>query len=633
MKNNITGLIISTAFLFVLVCISAGTARNVYRELFNEIKASVATGQLPNMDDLDTKIKDSLFFRTPLIEGTGAVHKLLGRHLSNDMQFYQASDEIMHLKRDENPYEAMIESAYYLSIELEKRSVPFLVCQISERAAYDDYYSQYIDNYSLRYIEPLKKKMLSSGAIYLDYSERFKAAGFLAKDIFLKTDIHYHTAAEFFILGQIISELQSRAGLEFKNRDLVLNLNNYRIEEYPFAGNLTATLGTIYGGTDIFQYYLPTFETSMHLENPSASVIKDGGFESVCMNGYRNLPDPSVRLYRITDYMQWPSPYYTITNNYVDHNRILVIGCSMSMRTTAYLSLLCHEVTVLDPRAFTDKDYLKEALQSDKYDAVIFFPSVNLINGIGGNDAVISSYQLPETISLGNSCEIKVTVKNNGTSTWSEDASYRMCILLDGVDYGYRLYLTKHVAPGESYTFTLPDFKMGESFSAILGFQMIKEGVSFFGERAEVPIFVSVELPQLPRLEMITEQTYGQWMGKHGICLDTCNNRILENGDLTVMPGENVLKIVGWGADFNAEAPFQALYLKVGRNVIRCNYGIDRQSVVDHYRKESLRYTGFETSIPTAYMNNGVSDVSFIAVSADGQYQFQPVKYKIAYLN
>ena len=80
--------------------------------------------------------------------------------------------------------------------------------------------------------------------------------------------------------------------------------------------------------------------------------------------------------------MQWPAPHYTIDNHLVSENRILVLGCSLSMRTMAYLTLLCNHVTVLDPRYFADVPYLAEAMENH-YDAVILFASTNLHAGLG----------------------------------------------------------------------------------------------------------------------------------------------------------------------------------------------------------------------------------------------------------
>ena len=140
-------------------------------------------------------------------------------------------------------------------------------------------------------------------------------------------------------------------------------------------------------------------------------------------------------------------------------------------------------------------------------------------------------------------------------------------------------------------------------------------------------------LPALPERAMISEQEYGQWMGKDGIWLDSGNGQLIAGiGPIPMQSGGGAVTINGWAADFTADAPFSALYLQVGDRVPKCDYGQERASVADHFGKESLRNTGFEVAFPRDYLLDGaVTELSFIGVSADGQALYQPVTCQLAY--
>lgn len=105
-------------------------------------------------------------------------------------------------------------------------------------------------------------------------------------------------------------------------------------------------------------------------------------------------------------------------------------------------------------------------------------------------DAVIVSYNAPETVNHEDSYQITVTVQNTGSEVWSEACKTRLCIWQDGTDWGYRVYLPQKVTvmPGEVYTFTLEGFVLPEAEETLLEFQMLCEGIVYFGERVPVSI-------------------------------------------------------------------------------------------------------------------------------------------------
>lgn len=140
-------------------------------------------------------------------------------------------------------------------------------------------------------------------------------------------------------------------------------------------------------------------------------------------------------------------------------------------------------------------------------------------------------------------------------------------------------------------------------------------------------------LPELPERTMISEQEYGQWIGADGIWLDTSSGQLTAGiGPIPIQEAGGVVTINGWAADFGADAPFSALYLRVGNALLECDYGSEHSGVVDHFGKESLRYTGFKVAFPKSILQDGaVKEISFIGVSADGQAVYQPVTCQLAY--
>lgn len=138
-----------------------------------------------------------------------------------------------------------------------------------------------------------------------------------------------------------------------------------------------------------------------------------------------------------------------------------------------------------------DGDYEVQMLQ----EGIQYFGEKYPLNaGEMSLDAEIVSYDAPSTVNHQDSYTIHITVKNTGESEWSEKSQIRLCIWQDNQDAGYRILLPEgvSVAPGEEYTFTLSGFVLPEADQTTLEFQMLQEGVQYFGER-EPAVITAVE--------------------------------------------------------------------------------------------------------------------------------------------
>lgn len=106
--------------------------------------------------------------------------------------------------------------------------------------------------------------------------------------------------------------------------------------------------------------------------------------------------------------------------------------------------------------------------------------------------AEIVSENTPTEIRRGEKYNINITVKNTTNEVWSNKRNIKLCIWQDGVDYGYRVNFPDNfeLKPNEEYTFTLQDFQAPTSNQTYLEYQMVEEGITYFGEKKRVDINV-----------------------------------------------------------------------------------------------------------------------------------------------
>ena len=116
--------------------------------------------------------------------------------------------------------------------------------------------------------------------------------------------------------------------------------------------------------------------------------------------------------------------------------------------------------------------------------------------------------------------------------------------------------------------------------------------------------------------------------------VDTCNDENqTEEQTVQITPGAASYRLYGWAGDTERGEPLSALYVKAGDQVFRCDYGIDRQSVVDYFKNENLRYTGFSVTLPeSVFEEDTVEQLQFIGVSQDGAYRYADHPYAVSYV-
>ena len=139
-------------------------------------------------------------------------------------------------------------------------------------------------------------------------------------------------------------------------------------------------------------------------------------------------------------------------------------------------------------------------------DGVAWFGDSKTVS-IGQNAASILSTSAPSALLTGQTSSINVTVKNTGLTTWTQDTMYRLasdnCIASTN-----RSFLTAgaSVAPGQSFTFTVPITAPASGTAGVVNLQMVRDGVTFFGDKKTVSIpvksssdaeIVSIDYPEV----------------------------------------------------------------------------------------------------------------------------------------
>ena len=371
MKKNDLCKLIFLSLMCMLVCGYGFINLPVLREVVNSSDITYQSWK-KNASEIETQLKERMAGRQDLVDLYGVSLRVLGKNMVGNFEFIKDERGIVQMVQNLPENDLFEQSVIALHNRLEQEGTPLIYLgapnkvdgfQLSEQLYF---FGQSLD-------ERVHTLELD-GIDVLDAGERMKNSEDAPspEEFFFHTDVHYSTYGEFWLSKLLVQHLKEVYQIDFPESDFALDVSRFERVKYDFLGNTARSAGQYFVGLDCFENYIPIYETDFTLFNKAREPVRTGNFETVIMNGYENGENNSIYTYWITNYGQYPEPYYRYQNNLNPEGpKLLVIADSTFMRSTAFLSLVSGEVTVLDIRSMGETPYVQQALDEKRYDAVV----------------------------------------------------------------------------------------------------------------------------------------------------------------------------------------------------------------------------------------------------------------------
>lgn len=296
----------------------------------------------------------------------------------------------------------------------------------------------------------------------------------LTGDVYFKTDSHWNEAGAYVAYSSIINAL---------NQWGIIHSTPIEINTEPsfHLGEATYLLGDL--------KLLPPEPFDSTLINSPSAVKNESSDDFLKIKEIIQKDDNTIK-------------YFSYINQDAENESALIYGDSFfgSWKMT---DLFAENFRNLD---FIWSDILKDdVIERVKPDLVIMERTERYIFALANDPdpdliyeplkdpkAEILSENTPTEFEVGKKYDLEVTVKNMGDELWNEARAIRLSINVDGKDVGLRAYLpTDHkIEPGDSYTFVIHDFPSPPPETSYLEYQMVEEGIRYFGEKQRVDIIV-----------------------------------------------------------------------------------------------------------------------------------------------
>lgn len=425
MKNMFMARRIATVFLLAVLAIYSGL--NFYYSLdevmygFIQNRNDSSLTTIEKIRNFEAVLDENMFHRMEFIEAYGAIQLLLDKNEYDNVEIVKDKSGGLHYsyfaheKRDvKNEADSVIN---FVNTMKERVDSEFMFLMPPDKVIEGEtefnigipypYRNEEADDF-LQYLH------LGGVEIY-DIRKIIPYSGIATEDLFYKTDHHWTTETAFWAYTQLINYLnvvhEEDIDPDFEYRD-IQNFNQilYRNEYLGSIGRMT---GIVYSGIDDFKFIYPKFETDYTISFVSETEgyqMLHGTFDDALVNTGAldaNLDVRDVNSDKYMSYLYGNLPLVQVQNHLVDDGlKILFIKDSYSVPVAAFMTTVCSQVDLIDPRFMYHgiEDYILE----NNYDYVIismipsnltgeFFDPLKMIRG---NSLIEVSQEVSDAIGI-----------------------------------------------------------------------------------------------------------------------------------------------------------------------------------------------------------------------------------------
>lgn len=138
----------------------------------------------------------------------------------------------------------------------------------------------------------------------------------------------------------------------------------------------------------------------------------------------------------------------------------------------------------------------------------------------------------------------------------------------------------------------------------------------------------------LPEVEIRNVTEANGW--NNGLYIDLCNGEYVQDNETSITQAigrdDSKCTLTGWAVDFASEGCVSDIYIRLGENITRGTYGIERVDISDYWGSV-YKNCGFAFNFPASFFydeeGNLVSELEVILVGKDRSFMYEPIVYEL----
>lgn len=366
--------ITSIVFIIIVFIFFIGNIKTAYKPIMQTIKAekvnvtsikSVNSTIKQSINDIEGAIEENTFNKYMLIEVYGYLQKLMYKNEESNFEVVKDKEgglQYTYFIDKPNPVTDLAKRTADLKNGLKNKNSKFIYLMTSDKyiKGYSEFYYGIPYNYANETADNFLKLLKKYNVSTIDFRNNLSKSGIPLSQIFYKTDHHWTTQTAFWEAGQLVKMLNEKYNLNLDPGGYYTNKENYNFITYKasFLGSLGRKAGVAYSGIDDFTLIYPKFSTdfSFYSKTGNVEIKAQGRFEDALLStgpfrGESDLYD--LNAYKYFTYLCGNQGIEHIVNkNNPNGPKMVFIKDSLIVPVAAFLSTVCSEVYLVDPRYY-----------------------------------------------------------------------------------------------------------------------------------------------------------------------------------------------------------------------------------------------------------------------------------------
>ncbi|OOM77169.1 hypothetical protein CLPUN_24840 [Clostridium puniceum] len=338
---------------------------------YNPLKEAFQNNEI-NLSNLDAKIKliettvtENVYAKYSLIETYGYLQRLMDKNEENNFEVIKDKQGSLHytfFADKANPVYDIATRTEDFKNGLKNKDTKFVYLMPPDK--YIKGYSElstgipynFANETADSFLELLKQKHIDT----IDLRENLTESGIPNDELFFKTDHHWKIETAFWEFGQVVNKLNTNYNMNLDDNKFYTNKENYNFIKYEnsYIGSMGRKVGKFYGGVDDFTLVYPKFETSYtyYSKTGEQEMTLNGRFEEALLTVSPFRTEKGTYALEADKYSSYlfgnRGIVHVKNNDNPSGPNILIVKDSFSVPLAAFLSTVCSDIYLIDPRYY-----------------------------------------------------------------------------------------------------------------------------------------------------------------------------------------------------------------------------------------------------------------------------------------
>lgn len=384
-KKFITS-IVFLAFLFIFSFENFKVAYKPFMETLKKQNLNYS-----NIDEtiksIESTINENVYEKYKFIEGYSYMQKLMNKNEESNFEVVKDTDGMLHytyFADKPNSVDNIVSRVKVFNDGLNDKNKKLIYLMTPDK--YNRDHTKFETGIPYNYVnetaDNFLKGLKANGIYNIDLRENLEKSDIPINELFYKTDQHWKIETAFWAFGELVNKLNTNYNMNLDKDGFYRNKENYNFVKYDnsYLGSMGRKAGIFYSGVDDFTLIYPKFKTSYsyYSKTGDQEVNLEGRFEEslLSVSPFTTKNDMySLEADKYFSYLYGNSGLVHIHNKDNESGpKMLFIKDSLAVPLAAFLSTVCSDVYLIDPRYYND-DIPKFANETNlNYIIMSFYP-------------------------------------------------------------------------------------------------------------------------------------------------------------------------------------------------------------------------------------------------------------------